>query len=152
MNILKNIIEVLDEIKDTEKQIKPLQERLNDKRNTLSELNEKLPFMLSLRDFLSKKILEKYSEEELEQVNDYRKDLKYKKLHPETTFYSSNKIFDPFNDSWYIYDYEREGDKIRMVISCKKNEGSISGLLTFLDTHYTNWFEISELEMFNDGI
>lgn len=151
MNILKTIIEVLDDINDTEKQIKPLQEKLNGKRLALSELNERLPFMFSLRDFLSKKILEIYSEKELEAVNEYRKELEQQK-NGTATSYTANKTFDPFNDSWYIYDYEREGDKIRMVISCKKNEGSISGLLTFLDTHYTNWFEISELEMFNDGI
>ena len=151
MNILKTIIEVLDDINDTEKQIKPLQEKLNGKRLALSELNERLPFMFSLRDFLSEKILETYSEEELEAVNKYRKELEQRKSRPATS-YTLNKTFDPFNDSWYIYDYEREGDNIRMVISCRKNEGSISGLLTFLDTHYTNWIKISELEMFNDGI
>lgn len=151
MNVLKTIIEVLDEINDTEKQIKPLQDRLNDKRKTLSELNEKLPFMFSLRDFLSEKILETYSEEALNAVNEYRKELE-KQKNGTATSYTANKTFDPLNDSWYIYDYEREGDKIRLVISCKKNEGSISGLLTFLDTHYTNWFKISELEMFDDGL
>ena len=151
MNVLKTIIEVLDEINDTEKQIKPLQDRLNDKRKTLSELNEKLPFMFSLRDFLSEKILETYSEEALQAVNDYRKEIEVQKRDTAIT-YSLNKTFDPFYDSWYIYDYEREGDKIRLVVSCKKNEGSISGLLTFLDTHYTNWFEISELEMFDNGL
>lgn len=151
MNVLKTIIEVLDEINDTEKQIKPLQDRLNDKRKTLSELNEKLPFMFSLRDFLSEKILETYSEEALQAVNDYRKEIEVQKRDTAIT-YSLNKTFDPFNDSWYIYDYEREGDKIRLLVSCKKNEGTISGLLTFLDTHYTNWFEISELEMFDNGL
>lgn len=151
MNILKTIIEVLDDINDTEKQIKPLQNRLNDKRKTLSELNEQLPFMSSLRDFLSEKILETYSEEALQAVNDYRKEIEVQKRDTAIT-YSLNKTFDPFNDSWYIYDYEREGDKIRLLVSCKKNEGTISGLLTFLDTHYTNWFEISELEMFDNGL
>ena len=151
MNVLKTIIEVLDEINDTEKQIKPLQDRLNDKRKTLSELNEKLPFMFSLRDFLSEKILETYSEEALNAVNEYRKELE-KQKNGTATSYTVNKTFDPFNDSWYIYDYEREGDKIRLLVSCKKNEGTISGLLTFLDTHYTNWFEISELEMFDNGL
>ena len=152
MNVLKNFIEVLDDINDTEQQMKPLQDRLNDKRKTLSELNEKLPFIFSLRDFLSEKILETYSEEELEEVDKYRKQVHPNPWIPTETCYVSSKVFDPFTDSWYIYNYEREGDKIRMVVSCKKNEGSISGLMTFLDTHYTNWFKISELEMFDDGL
>ena len=151
MNVLKNFIEVLDDINDTEQQMKPLQDRLNDKRKTLSELNEKLPFIFSLRDFLSEKILETYSEDELELLKEYRE---YLKGFSNTLYYNQrlSKVFDPFTDSWYIYNYEREGDKIRMVVSCKKNEGSISGLMTFLDTHYTNWFKISELEMFDDGL
>jgi len=143
MNVLKNIIEVIDEINITEQEIEPLQKRLNDNRKSLSELNEKLPFMYSLRDFLAEKIIETYSEDELKALSEYRRELK------SLTSYSSNKTFDPLYDSWYIYDYERKGDKIRIKVSCKKNEGSISGLMTFLDTHYSSWFEMSELETIN---
>ena len=146
MNVLKDIIEVIDEINITEQEIEPLQKRLNDNRKSLSELNEKLPFMSSLRDFLAKKIIETYSEDELKALSEYRSELK------SITSYSSNKTFDPLYDSWYIYDYERKGDKIRIKVSCKKNEGSISGLMTFLDTHYSSWFEMSELEQINEKL
>ena len=59
------------------------------------------------------------------------------------------------NVSWYedgVFAYDQEGDNIRFLVSCRKNEGSISGLMTFLDTHSTAWIKISELEMFNDGL
>lgn len=152
MNLVKTIIEVLDDINETATEIEPLQKRLNDKRKTLGELNEQLLFMSSLRDFLSKKILETYSDAELEEVGKYRKQVHPNSWIPTETCYVSSKVFDPYYDEWYIYNYERKGDKIRLAVSCKKNEGTISGLMTFLDTHYTNWFEISELEMLNDGL
>lgn len=145
--MIKNFIEVIDEVKALEEKIQPLQNELSDKRKTLSELNEQLKFNNSLKDFLSKKILDTYTDSELEEVGKYRK-----LIHPnpyiptEVTFYANSSVFDPFNDEWYIYDYERNGEKIRFSVSCKKNEGSISGLMTFLDVHHTDWFNINEYE------
>ena len=146
MSKLSDFIEVLDEVKTLEEKIQPLQRELLDKKNTLGELNEQLKFNSSLRDFLSEKILETYTDSELEEVGKYRKLVHPNPFIPTETCYVNSKVFDPYYDDWYIYDYERDGNKIRFLVSCKKNEGSISGLLTFLDTHYTDWFDLNEIE------
>lgn len=144
--MIKNFIEVLDDVNSLEEQIKPLQTKLDEKRQTLREINEKLPFMFSLRDFLAEKIIEEYSDEELELLEEYRK---FRNQFNKETCYNArlSKVFDPLYDYWHIFDYEKNEDgKIRFNVSCTKNEGSISGLLTFLDTHYTSWFDINEYE------
>ena len=148
MSVIGAYIEVLDEVKSLEKEIKPLQDKLNDRRNTLSELNERLPFMFSLRDFLSMKIIETYSQEELKLLNEYRKYCK-DLSNSNRTYYDArlSKVFDPLFDNWYIFDYEKnDNGEIRFKVSCKKNEGTISGLMTFLDVHYTSWFNPKEIE------
>ena len=148
MNVLNNIIEVLDEVNSLNEQLKPLQSKYQEKQATLREINEKLPFMLSLRDFLAEKIIDTYSKEELKDLEDYRKYCK-ELSNTTRTYYDSrlSNVFDPFYDNWHIFDYERNEDgMIRFKVSCKKNEGSISGLMTFLDTHYTSWFDIKEYE------
>lgn len=149
MSVIGAYIEVLDEVHSLENEIKPLQDKLNDRRNTLSELNEQLKFNSSLRDFLSEKILETYTDSELEEVDKYRKLVHPNPFIPTETCYVNSKVFDPYYDDWYIYDYERDCDKIRFSVSCRKNEGSISGLVTFLDVHYTSWFNPKEIEELN---
>lgn len=152
MNVLNDIIEVLDDVNSLSEQIKPLQTKLNEKQQTLREINEKLPFMFSLRDFLAEKIIDTYSKEELKDLEDYRKYCK-DLSNTTRTYYDSrlSKVFDPLYDNWNIFDYEKNEDgKIRFMVSCTKNEGSISGLLTFLDTHYTSWFDINEYEILTE--
>lgn len=145
---LTDFITILESINLTEEKIKPLQNRLNEERKLLNDLNEKLKYSSPLKIFLCEKILETYSEEELKQVDEYREYLNRLNSTITAASYCNSKIFDPYFDDWYIFDYEVDSntEKIRFKISCKKNEGSISGLMTFLDTHYTNWFEISEFK------
>lgn len=152
MNKIKKIIELLSYKQTLEKEIQEVESRLNPIKEKINQLNDQIFMSKELHDFLCEKILDTYTESELEEVGKYRKLIHPNPWIPTATAYVSSKIFDPFNDSWYIYDYEQEGDNIRFLVSCSKNEGSISGLMTFLDTHYTNWFEISELEMLNDGL
>ena len=153
MNKLKTMIELLSYKQTLNKEITGLQSKLNPIQENINSLNDQIFMSKELHDFLCEKILETYTESELEEVGKYRKFLRPNYWVPTETApanaYISSKIFDPFNDSWYIYDYEQEGDNIRFLVSCRKNEGSISGLMTFLDTHYTAWIKISELEEFN---
>lgn len=146
MNKLIEIVELLDQENKFHEQIKKIQNQLHPIQDKIKKINDDIPFNPMLNEFICHKIIETYDDEQMLQLEEYRKELENNKLHNSVT-YSSNKIFDPYNDSWYIYDYEKEGDKIRFKLSCRKNEGSISGMYTFLDTHYTNWFKISELEM-----
>lgn len=152
MNKIKTMIELLSYKQTLNKELTELQSKLKPIQENINQLNEQIFMSKELHDFLCEKILEAYTESELEEVGKYRKQLHPNPWIPTETAYVSSKIFDPFNDSWYIYDYEQEGDNIRFLVSCRKNEGSISGLMTFLDTHSTDWIKISELEMFNDGL
>lgn len=152
MNKMKTMIELLSYKRTLEKEMTELQSKLEPIRENIGSLNDSIFISTNLYNFLCEKIMDTYSEKELEEVGEYRKSLSYSAEHQAITSYNGYKIFDPFNDSWYIYDYEQEGDNIRFLVSCRKNEGSISGLMTFLDTHSTAWIKISELEMFNDGL
>lgn len=152
MNKLKTMIELLSYKQTLNKELTELQSKLKPIQENINSLNDQISISKELHDFLCEKILETYTESELEEVGKYRKLFHPNPWIPTETAYVNSKIFDPFNDSWYIYDYEQEGDSIRFLVSCRKNEGSISGLMTFLDTHSTAWIKISELEMFNDGL
>lgn len=145
MNKLKTIIELLSYKNHLVKESQEIQSKLTPIQENINLLNDQIFMSNELHDFLCEKILETYTENELEEVGKYRKQLHPNPWIPTETSYVSSKIFDPFNDSWYIYDYEQEGDNIRFLVSCKKNESSISGLMTILDTHYTNWFNINKL-------
>jgi len=152
MNKIKTMIELLSYKNTLNKEITELQSKIKPIQENINSLNDQIFISQKLYGFLCKKIMDTYSEKELEEIGEYRKRLHPNPYVPTETSYVSSKIFDPFNDSWYIYDYEQEGDNIRFLISCRKNEGSISGLMTFLDTHSTAWIKISELEMFNDEL
>ena len=146
------MIELLSYKQTLNKELTELQSKLKPIQENINQLNDQIFMSKGLHDFLCEKILETYTESELEEVGKYRKLIHPNPWIPTATAYVSSKIFDPFNDSWYIYDYEQEGDNIRFLVSCRKNEGSISGMMTFLDTHSTDWIKISELEMFDDGL
>lgn len=152
MNKIKEMVELLGEERKLESKLQEVQSVLQPIIEKVRVLNEEIFMSTSLYHFLCEKIMDTYSEKELEEVGKYRKQLHPNPYIPTETAYVSSKIFDPYNDSWYIFDYEQKGDKIRFKVSCRKNEGSISGLMTFLDTHYTDWVKISELEMFDDGV
>ena len=151
MNKIKTMIELLSYKQTLNKELTELQSKLKPIQENINSLNDQIFMSTKLYSFLCKKIMDTYSEKELEEVGEYRKFLQQQKSST-TTYLNNSTVFDPYNDSWYIYDYEQEGDNIRFFVSCRKNEGTISGLMTFLDTHYTSWFKISELEMFNDVV
>lgn len=152
MNKIKEMVELLGEERKLQSKLQEVQSVLQPIIEKVRALNEDIFMSTSLYHFLCEKIMNTYSEKELEEVGEYRKQLHPNPFIPTETAYVSSKIFDPFNDSWYIYDYEQEEDSIRFLVSCRKNEGSISGLMTFLDTHYTAWIKISELEQFNETL
>ena len=134
MNKIQTMVELLSHKNQLIKQSQQIQSKLNPIQENINSLNDQIFMSTGLYSFLCEKILETYTESELEEVGKYRKQLHPNPWIPTETAYVSSKIFDPYNDSWYIYDYEQEGDNIRFLVSCRKNEGSISGLMTFLDT------------------
>ena len=162
MNKLKEMIELIDAEKILENEVQEIYSKLNPIREQIKTINDNISISKELFDFLCEKILETYNENELKEVERYRQLLNSSdcaitvheghEISPSTRqyynqFYTQrHSIFDPKSDSWYIYDYEKEGDKVRFLVSCEKYEGHISGLMTFLDTHYTNWFNLKEIE------
>lgn len=145
MNEIKEMVELLGEQKMLQQQLQEVQSKLNPIKTKIGLLNERISFSTELNDFLCKKILEAFTEDELNELYKYRKLTHPNPFIKTEKVYVNSKVFDPNDDSWYIYDYEQDGDNIRFLVSCRKNEGSISGLMTFLDTHYTNWFNINKL-------
>ena len=149
MNKLTKMIELLGEQNKLYSKLQEVQSLLSPIKAEIEKLNESIYLSTELHDFLCEKIMNTFTEDYLNEIYEYRKLIHPNQFVPTERVYVASKTFDPFNDSWYIYDYEQEGDNIRFLVSCRKNEGSISGLMTFLDTHYTDWVKISELEMFN---
>lgn len=145
MSKLLEIVELLSYKNHLVKESQEIQSKLTPIQENINQLNDQIFMSKELHDFLCKKILEAFTEDELNELYKYRKLTHPNPFIPTEKVYVNSKVFDPNNDSWYIYDYEQEGDNIRFLVSCRKNEGSISGLMTFLDTHYTNWFNIKEL-------
>jgi len=152
MNKIKTMIELLSYKQTLNKELTELQSKLKPIQENINSLNEQIFMSTSLYHFLCEKIIEAFTKDEKERVGEYRKFLQQQQSSTTTAYVNNSDVFDPYNDSWYIYDYEQEGGNIRFLVSCRKNEGSISGLMTFLDTHYTAWIKISELEQFNEKL
>lgn len=144
MDKLKQFIELEGERKGLQEKLQPLQYSMNRLNIELDELNDSLMFSCD-KDFISKKIWDAFEDERKEALIELRKKRDSELLNA-TSFSTYQTPFDPFYDSWRLVTFERDGNKIRFQVSCRKNEGSISGLMTFLDTYWTTWFEISELD------
>jgi hypothetical protein len=144
MDKLKQFIELEGERKGLQEKLQPLQYSMNRLNAELGELNDSLMFSCD-KDFISQKIWDAFEDERKEALIELRKK-RDSELNNATSYSAYQTPFDPFYDSWRLVTFEKDGNKIRFQVSCKKNEGSISGLMTFLDTYWTTWFEISELD------
>lgn len=144
MDKLKQFIELEGERKGLQEKLRPLQYSMNRLNIELDELNDSLMFSCD-KDFISQKIWDAFEDERKEALIELRKKRDSELLNA-TSFSAYQTPFDPFYDSWRLVTFERDGNKIRFQVSCRKNEGTISGLMTFLDTYWTDWFDIKELD------
>lgn len=144
MDKLKQFIELEGERKGLQEKLQPLQYSMNRLNAELGELNDSLMFSCD-KDFISQKIWDAFEDERKEALIELRKK-RDSELNNATSYSAYQTPFDPFYDSWRLVTFEKDGNKIRFQVSCKKNEGSISGLMTFLDTYWTTWFDISEIK------
>lgn len=106
-------------------------------KNTLSELS------YEEKKFINKKLFENFSEEHKEKV--------FKQRNEAIKINSANSYayfseFDPDFDTYEIVNIEINRNLMRITVSCLKNENNISGLLRFLDTYSTKWFDRNEIE------
>ena len=144
MKKLKQFIELEGERKGLQEKLQPLQYSMNRLNAELSELNDSLMFSCD-KDFISQKIWDAFEDERKEALIELRKK-RDSELNNATSYSAYQTPFDPFYDSWRLVTFEKDGSKIRFQVSCRKNEGTISGLMTFLDTYWTDWFDIKELD------
>lgn len=143
---IKDYIILETKRKELQDKMKPLQDEMSDVISKLNDTNEKLPS--EIKKIISDKLWDNISPSEKEKIDDYHRMVsEMMSGNASYTTSSAGKTpFDPRIDKWHIVNFEQDGDNIRFEVSCNKNEGTISGLLTFLDTYWTTWFNISEIE------
>ena len=159
MDTLKEFIELENERSAIESKIAPENARIRQITDEQQKFNDNLPY--SVKNFIAEKLWDNFDSNHKERVQKYREDIDKMMNQPKTEYawadtegnYGSSYTicaiqgpFDPKYDSWWICGFEEKDDKIRIRVSCKKNEGTISGLMTFLDVHWTTWFDKKELE------
>ena len=161
MITLKEFVDLKEEAKAIHKRIKPETDRLDDIARLADDFNHNL--LWNVKNFISQKLWDNMDSDTKEKVEKYRDELDKMLNPPKSEFtwaatedggsYGSYAIhtippgpFDPFHDEWWIFSTEKKDEKVRIGVSCRKNEGSISGLVTFIDQHWTDWFDISEIE------
>ena len=161
MITLKEFVDLEEEAKTIHKLIKPETDRLNAIARLTDDFNHNL--LWNVKNFISQKLWDNMDSDTKEKVEEYRKELDNMLNPPKSEFtwattedggsYGSYAIraippgpFDPFHDEWWIFKTERKDGKVRIGVSCRKNEGSISGLVTFVDEHWTDWLDEKEIE------
>ena len=145
MDKLKQFIELETERKSIQEKLTPLKVRLDGVTSRINDLNDSLNFSTE-KDFIAQKIWDAFPNEKKELVLEERKKYTGTMDSANYSYAAINTPFDPFHDSWYIVTFQKDGNKVRFEFSCRKNEGTISGLMTFLDTYWTDWFDIKELD------
>lgn len=145
MDKLKQFIELETERKSIQEKLTPLKVRLDGVTSRINDLNDSLNFSTE-KDFIAQKIWDAFPNEKKELVLEERKKYTGTMDSANYSYAAINTPFDPFHDSWYIVTFQKDGNKVRFEVSCRKNEGTISGLMTFLDTYWTDWFDIKELD------
>ena len=101
MNKIKEMIELLGEQKRLHKQLQEVQSLLEPIKSKISVLNDSISMSTRVYNFICDKILETYTKDEIEKVEEYRKLLAQANTYVNSTsVYSYNgfKIFDPYND------------------------------------------------------
>lgn len=161
MITLKEFVDIEEEANVIHKLIKPETDRLKDIARLEDDFNHNL--LWNVKNFISQKLWDNMDPDTKEKVEAHRNEID-KMLNPPKHDFGwattedggvSGSIgyysippgpFDPFHDEWWIFRTEKKDGKVRIGVSCRKNEGSISGLVTFVDEHWTDWFDEKELE------
>lgn len=145
MDKLKEFIELETERKAIQEKLTPLRVKLDGVTSRINDLNDSLNFSAE-KDFIAQKLWDAFPNEKKELVLEVRKKYTGPMADANFSYVAVNTPFDPFYDSWYIVTFQKDGNKVRFEVSCRKNEGTISGLMTFLDTYWTTWFDINEIK------
>lgn len=152
---MRSIIDLLDKKESISNEISRLQKT----QQTISEQVKDYVKNLSSekKRFLDDKILSTFSEEQLKQIEAYRKYMKDLSTGVCNCYQAWNNIFDPYTDKYTIEKVEKvivknkvyEGLFIRVTVTPENPSNSISGLVNFYDFYMTDWFDIDEFEKCN---
>lgn len=145
MNKLHEFIQAEQSRKLVQEELTPLQERMSEIMNKIRNINNDLSFWE--KDLIKLKLWEAFSSDQKEKVQAQR-DERDAMFNSDHSSYCANfqDVFDPLYDDWHLVTFEMKDNKIRFQVSCNRREGTISGLVTFLDTYWTAWFDVSELD------
>ena len=146
---MRSIISLLDEKENISNEISRLQKR----RQTISEQVKDYVKNLSpeKKRFLDDKILSTFSEEQLKQIEAYRKYMEDLSKGVCNCYQAWNNIFDPYIDKYTIEkvivdNRADDGMLIKVTVMPEKPSNSISGLVNFYNFYTTDWFDIDEFE------
>ena len=149
---MRSIISLLDKKESISNEISRLQRT----QQTISEQVKDYVKNLSLekKRFLDDKILSTFSEEQLKQIEAYRKYMKDLSTGVCNCYLAWNNIFDPYTDKYTIEkvivnNNADEGMFIKVTVTPEKPSNSISGLINFYNFYTTDWFDIDEFEKCN---
>ena len=125
-------------------EMKPFEDKLHSLGKIIEEAEENLSW--DEKKFIAQKLWENFSEKQQEDVLKVREENE-KMFSENYTYCLTETPFDPFYDTWRLVDFKTlEDGKIQLEVSCKKREGTISGLMTFLDAYWTVPFDLNEIE------
>lgn len=149
---MRSIISLLDKKESISNEISRLQRT----QQTISEQVKDYVKNLSpeKKRFLDDKILSTFNEENLKQIEAYRKYMKGLSKGVCNCYQSWNNIFDPYIDKYTIEkvivnNNADEGMFIKVTVTPEKPSNSISGLINFYNFYTTDWFDIDEFEKCN---
>ena len=152
---MRSIISLLDKKESISNEISRLQRT----QQTISEQVKDYVKNLSpeKKRFLDDKILSTFNEENLKQIEAYRKYMKGLSTGVCNCYQAWNNIFDPYTDKYTIEKVEKvivknkvyEGLFIRVTVTPENPSNSISDLVNFYDFYMTDWFDIDEFEKCN---
>ena len=146
---MRNIISLLDKKENITNEISRLQKT----QQTISEQVKDYVKNLSTekKRFLDDKILSTFSEEQLKQIEAYRKYMEGLSKGVCNCYQAWNNIFDPYIDKYtiekVIVNNNADGGMfIKVPVSPEKPSNSISGLVNFYNFYTTDWFNLEEFE------
>lgn len=147
MGFIETFIEAEAERKKVQEQLKPLHDKMNSLTRTIEEAEKNMSW--DEKEFINQKLWENFDEKHQQDVLDVRADIE-KMMSGNYSYSMTTTPFDPFHDEWHLITYKQlEDGKIQLQVSCKRREGTISGIYTFLDTYWTVPFDIKEMGIDN---
>ena len=147
MGLIETFIEAEAERKKVQEQLNPLHDKMSSLTRTIEEVEKNISW--DEKEFINQKLWENLDEKHQQDVLDVRADIE-KMMSGNYSYSMTKNPFDPFHDEWHLITYKQlEDGKIQLQVSCKRKEGSISGIYTFLDTYWTVPFDIKEMGIDN---